>query len=61
MMSPERQRVHAALHYLWTKYATHSRPHYVKAEWLELDQAIEALDATRRGPPPVDPEPDPTY
>jgi len=38
---PERKRVHYALHKLWTKAV--GTKGYVKAEWNELDSAIEAL------------------
>lgn len=51
-MSDANERVHTALHVLWTKY-TH-QPLYVKAEWLELDNAINAAQDSQCTSPCVD-------
>jgi hypothetical protein len=49
--NPIYERVHTALHNLWSKSV--GRPDYVKPEWTELEQAIQELarEADRRGEP----------
>ena len=39
--NPIYERVHTALHVLWSKSV--GQPGYVKSEWAELEQAIQAL------------------
>lgn len=41
-MTPEEYRVHLALHILWTKAV--GTLGYKKAEWIELDNAIRAIE-----------------
>ena len=51
MDNPIYERVHTALHNLWSKSV--GQPNYVKPEWTELEQAIQemAREADRRGEP----------
>lgn len=39
--NPIYERVHTALHVLWSKSV--GQPDYVKSEWAELEQAVQAL------------------
>jgi len=46
--NPIYERVHTALHNLWSKSV--GQPDYVKSEWAELEQAVQELarEADRR-------------
>ena len=39
--NPIYERVHTALHVLWSKSV--GQPDYVKSEWAELEQAVQSL------------------
>ena len=39
--NPIYERVHNALHVLWSKSV--GQPDYIKSEWAELEQAIQSL------------------
>jgi hypothetical protein len=39
--NPLYERIHTALHVLWSKAV--GQPGYVKSEWAELEQAIQSL------------------
>ena len=39
--NPIYERVHTAMHNLWSKSV--GQPGYVKSEWAELEQAVQAL------------------